>query len=65
MVDQKPGSAKGKAGRTHDELMAELSPDRRARVEARAAELLAEVEALQTGPDRRRHRIGKAAFRKS
>lgn len=46
MVDKKPGLIRGKVGRTHDELMAELTPERRARVEARAAELQAEVEGL-------------------
>ena len=34
-------------GRTLDELMAELPPERRAKVEARTAELIAEVEGLK------------------
>lgn len=34
-------------GRTLDELMAELPPKRRAKVEARTAELIAEVEGLK------------------
>jgi len=38
---------RGKAGRTLDELLAELPPERRARVEARGAELIAEVEGLK------------------
>lgn len=36
-----------KAGRTLDELVAELTPDQRALVEARSAELHAEVEGLK------------------
>lgn len=34
-------------GKTYEELMAELSPDRRARVEARTAELIAEEKSLR------------------
>ncbi len=34
-------------GKTHEELMAELSPERRKRVEARAAELIAEEKSLR------------------
>lgn len=34
-------------GKTHEELMAELSPERRKRVEARAAELIAEETSLR------------------
>lgn len=34
-------------GRTLDELMAELPPKRRAKVDARASELIAEVEGLK------------------
>ncbi len=34
-------------GKTHDELMAELSPERRKRVDARAAELIAEEKSLR------------------
>ena len=33
--------------RTHEQMMAGLSPERRAKVKARAAEMLAEVEGLQ------------------
>lgn len=35
-------------GRSLDNLMAELPPERRARVETRSAELIAEVEGLRT-----------------
>lgn len=38
---------RGQAGRTLDELVAELTPDQRALVEARSAELHAEVEGLK------------------
>ena len=38
---------RGKAGRTLDELLAELTPERRALVEARSAELHMEVEGLK------------------
>jgi transcriptional regulator with XRE-family HTH domain len=34
-------------GKTYEELMAELSPDRRARVRARASELIAEEKSLR------------------
>src|SRR5690242_159295 len=34
-------------GKTYEELMAQLSPDRRARVEARTAELIAEEKSLR------------------
>ena len=34
-------------GRTHSEIMAALPPERRRKVEARTAELIAEVEGLQ------------------
>lgn len=34
-------------GKTYEELMAELSPERRKRVEARAAELIAEEKSLR------------------
>jgi transcriptional regulator with XRE-family HTH domain len=34
-------------GKTYEELIAELSPERRARVEARAAELIAEEQSLR------------------
>ena len=34
-------------GKTYEELMAELSPERRARVEARTAELIAEEKSLR------------------
>lgn len=34
-------------GKTYEELMAELSPERRARVEARTAELIAEEQSLR------------------
>lgn len=34
-------------GRTRDEIMAALPPDRRRKIEARAAELIAEVEGLR------------------
>jgi len=34
-------------GRTHSEIMADLPPERRARIEARTVELVAEVEGLQ------------------
>lgn len=34
-------------GKTHEELMAELTPERRKRVEARAAELIAEERSLR------------------
>jgi hypothetical protein len=37
----------GKIGRTLDELLAELPPERRAQVEARSGELHAEVEGLK------------------
>lgn len=43
----KHSPSRGKAGRTLDELVAELTPDQRARVEARSAELHAEVEGLK------------------
>lgn len=33
--------------RTHEQMMAALSPERQAKVKARAAEMLAEVEGLQ------------------
>jgi DNA-binding XRE family transcriptional regulator len=33
--------------RTHEEVMASLAPDRRARIEARAAEQLREIEGLK------------------
>ena len=38
---------RGKAGRTLDELVAELTPEQRALVEARSAALHAEVEGLK------------------
>lgn len=38
---------RGKAGRTLDKLLAELTPERRAQVEARSAELHTEVEGLK------------------
>ncbi len=34
-------------GRTHSEIMAALPPERRRKIEARSAELVAEVEGLQ------------------
>ena len=34
-------------GKSHDELMAELSPERRKRVDARAADLIAEEKSLR------------------
>ncbi len=38
---------RGLAARSHDEIMAALPPERRREIEARAAELIAEVEGLQ------------------
>lgn len=40
-------SRRGMAGRTLDEVMADLTPEQRARVEARTAELQAEIEGLK------------------
>jgi DNA-binding XRE family transcriptional regulator len=38
---------RGLAARSHDEIMAALPPERRRKIKARAAELIAEVEGLQ------------------
>lgn len=43
----KHGPSRGKAGRTLDESVAELTPEQRALVETRSAELHAEVEGLK------------------
>jgi predicted XRE-type DNA-binding protein len=46
-IVEQHGPNPGKAGRTLDELLAELTPEQRGRVEARSAELHAEVEGLK------------------
>lgn len=47
VMTKQAASQRGMAGRTLDELMAELSPEQRARVEARTAQLRAEIEGLK------------------
>ena len=47
MASTRKSENRGLAGRSHDEIMAALPPERRRKIEARAAELIAEVEGLQ------------------
>lgn len=47
LVEEPTKSARGKAGRTLDVLLAGLTPEQRAQVAARSAELHAEVEGLK------------------
>jgi DNA-binding XRE family transcriptional regulator len=47
MVSTRGIENRGLAGRSHDEIMAALPPERRHKIKARAAELIAEVEGLQ------------------
>ena len=47
MTDPRKTENRGLASRSHDEIMAALPPERRRRIEARATELIAEVEGLR------------------
>ena len=47
MASTHANESRGLATRSHDDIMAALPPERRRKIEARAAELIAEVEGLQ------------------
>jgi DNA-binding XRE family transcriptional regulator len=46
-IVQQPATKPSVLGRTLDEIIAEMPPERQARIKARAAELIAEVEGLK------------------